>query len=153
MSITFHPANNYAFCAANNLNTIREEECLCVYDGHANSNCPYCKGTGVDRMEETPFEMNVANGNGWALLEILGITPDYSGCEDAQKFLDGVAFVRALNNVGHEPLVTEASEETGTGGCRIIHCGRTPEQVQRYLDTIEVIATEAKRRGVKITWG
>lgn len=153
MSITFSPANNYAFCKANNLNTTRDYECQCVYDGEAYPRCISCKGTGKDTVVETPFEVNLANGNAWALLEMLGINPDHCGSEEPQKFLDGVDFVRSLNNCGIEPLVTPNHQETGENGCRLIQCGRTPDQVAGYLDRITHVAAEAESRGVLVTWG
>lgn len=152
MSVTFMPANNMEYCEANNLVEKDSYPCQCV-DFPEQKPCRECGDKKVVEFPRYPFEANLANGNAAAVQNMLNMPDDYSGECDPQVILDGIAFIRALNNTGHEPLVTATTEEHNSGGLRVVHCGRTPEQVQRYLDAFERIALEACRRKVNIVWG
>ena len=114
--------------------------------------CRECKGTGEVSFDYFPFEANLANGNAHAVQEMLKMPTDYCGSCDPSIILEGISFVRALNNMGHEPLVTPTTEKQEEGHCRVINCGRSYEQVERYLQAFEEIALEAARRKVPVVW-
>ena len=152
MSITFFPADNMNYCDANGLTGETVYTCQCV-DFDCTKGCKECNETGKVSFPNYPFEANLANSNALAVLRMFGIEEEYCGSAPAEKFLEGIAFVRSLNAMGHEPLVKENETSRGKKGARIIECGRTAEQVANYLDTFEKIAMEAARRKVKIVWG
>ena len=156
MSITFMPADNCRYCDENKLTGETVYDCQCVDFPEMFSEakpCRECDGKGKVRFPCYPFEANLANGNAYAVMNMLRMPADYSGECNPQIVLDGIAFVRAMNAVGHEPLVTAPSEERGEGGCRMVHCGREPDQIERYMVAFEGIAMEAARRKVNVVWG
>lgn len=158
MSVTFHPVDNHAYCQEHNLVQWDEYECQCVDFPEMFSEarpCRDCDGSGKVCFERLPFEANLANGNAAAVQRILRMPLDYSGICDPQVILDGIEFIRAMQGCGYLPLVSETVETggEGTGECHMIHCGRTPDQVERYLVAFKEMAEEAKRRGVQIVWG
>ena len=157
MSVTFMPAGNMEYCDANSLTEKTVYDCQCVdfpemfpADGPP---CRDCGGKGKVEFPAYPFEANLANGNAHAVQAMLGMPLDYCGECGPQTILDGIAFVKALNATGCDPLVTPTTEEGGKGSVRIIHCGRTQEQIDRYLEAFEGIAMEAARRKVNVVWG
>ena len=103
----------------------------------------------VTTIERSP-ELNVANGNGMAILEMLGEVPDYCG-----SIATDVVF-RALA-VGSETAqaadVCEGVALSADGVApRFVTFGRTAEQVQRYNNVLLEIAEFAHANGGRIGW-
>ena len=57
MSVTIFPSNNLEYCRTNSLETVVEENCGC------DRGCEYCNGTGVWKVMNYPFELNLSNDN------------------------------------------------------------------------------------------
>lgn len=153
MSVTFSPAGNMDYCDTNKLTGETSYDCQCVdfYAPGPDAKCRTCEGKGKVTFPDYPFEANLSNGNAMDVLRMFGIEPHYEGEATAEQFLGGIAFVRAMNATGHEPLVKPTTREGGR--VQVIHCGRTPDQVERYLIEFEKIAMEAARRKVLVVWG
>ncbi len=154
MSITFMPVNNGHYCEANGLIDVEVYTCQCVdFPEMFPNRCHQCNFTGQVEFKNCRFEMNASNGNAMDLMRMLNMPVDYSGECDPQDILDGIAFIRAMNAVGHAPLVKETTETRGEAGCRVIECGRDQDHVERYMVRMHEIAMEAARRKVNVCWG
>lgn len=131
MSVTISIENNVPFIDENSpeLVTVRTYEDPCSPDGTAS-------------FKDYPFEVNLANGNFFALWQAIGLEADYCGAIEADVLL------AALSRFDVNSLVSE----TVVDG-RMVCCGRTIEQVSRYFWNVSLIAHEAKSRGELVTWG
>jgi len=106
-------------------------ECLCMGYG------------GPEQLPQPQFEMNVANGNAYALLEAIGQTPDYCGEVDPRDVL-----------VGLERLQPGALESADEQPAANVYCaGRSSEQVARYVAQLRKIALKARKYDRRVVWG
>lgn len=114
----------------------------CLPENHSNE-CELCQGYGGPaQLPEPQFELNVANGNGYALLEWMGLGAECAG--DAHPW----AILIALNTQDASPL---QSVDVDAG---VVHyCGRTAEQVARYVEKLRKIALKASDYDRKVVWG
>ncbi len=149
MGITFTINGNQDYCHVNGLAVAHSEPCQCADFPEMVDGCHSCRGTRVFTCTNYPFEMSVTGSNAFDLLEIFGvINADYSGTISAQRILDGVAYVRALIASGCDPMLRGAERVRN-----YIDCGRSPEQVERYMEAMYTMAMEAARRKEEIVWG
>jgi len=89
-----------------------------------------------------PFELNIANGNFYALFRELGLFDvDCCGSMSADELLG------RLNNLKPKNLV-----ESGYREGNVASCGRNIDQCTRYYWELRKIATEAKNRDKTIVW-
>lgn len=147
MSVTISIGGNRDYCIQNNLIQYDEYPCICAWnDNEADPACPDCKGTGIERFEVLPFELNVANGNFHMLWSALGLECDYCGSMHPHLI---ATILRSFD----PELLRRADRVEQDNGPMVVHCGTTPEQVQRYIETLTEIVNEAERREELIIWG
>jgi hypothetical protein len=90
-------------------------------------------------------ELNVANLNGFALLDWLGLPTVYAGEVLAADVLTAIALRQ-----GDESLMTAPDRELSP---RVWVGGRTRAQVERYVSVLTEIAETADRHGRTVLWG
>ena len=140
MSVTFKPEGNSRYCRENDLERRNPK-----YGGFV----------------ERPYEMNVANGNAKIILNWLRL--GYGGTVDRDPTSDldalhndteGVDPVVALKRIAElpDPDILSIPDMVDMGRVTVHYCGVRPEQAARYIKTLREIATEAKRRGVRLVW-
>ena len=160
MSVSIHPAGLYDPNSPLNEGDVRwrheEYSCLCVEfndDEKPDKHCHYCGGKGVIVRKSPPigWEANLANGNFSTIGNAIGFLDDpedmWGGSIHPQKLIDLLdAFDPSLG-------VRGGSDTQEEGKCRIIDCGCSPEQVDRYTRGLRLIAYVALSRGVDVEWG
>ena len=130
--------------------------------------CGYCYGTGKtkEHVSSAP-ELQVSNANGYAIQEMLGLDPDYSGhieTKDLPKILQKLIKIK---NTGVDPYVQDTTIEKpsmqrlpdqdgvariGKSGPTMIHGGRTHAQVERYIDKLIEIIRFAQQNNAILSW-
>ena len=136
MSVTLYIENNRQYVDENCPEQIEE----IVYD---------TPGYDLFIDRRYPFEMNLANGNFFALWSALDLEADY--CGEIHPNLVLGALKRKASRAASE-LVREASASREDGKCLMIDCGRSEGQVSRYFFRLREIASEALRRGEMLYW-
>jgi hypothetical protein len=98
------------------------------------------------------FDVNVSPSNAHLLLERLGYPagPDDELCGDATP--DEILGRALVGNVGQDDNGIPAATEKVPGGPTVIDCGVRAGYFTDRLDAIARLATEAKTRGVLVTW-
>ena len=146
MSVTILIANSKKYIDQNHPEMIKVEtyDCQCAYGGTPEDDCWECKGSGIVKFENYPYEMNLANGNFRTLWNSLGFSTE----EGLYGVMRPQAILKALKRTPYELIERESKQEGNvhTGG---IHTG----QAMRYLEVLEVIAREAEKREEVIIWG
>ena len=100
--------------------------------------------------EQDGPEVNMSNGNAWAVLEFIGVEPDYGGEIDAEELV-ALCAQKLIRDTAAPPAPGVPVTETQIpGGARIINWGR-PEGYReaRTLDLFK-LATHAGKR--KVRW-
>ena len=98
--------------------------------------------------DEEVDHLNVANGNfREAILPILDPKQELEN-----PFMGIMCPVKALSRVDGVLDATSLTSETKTEG-RMIHCGRSQEQVERYLSKLKQLCELAIEHGGKLGWG
>ena len=100
--------------------------------------------------------LNVANGNGYAIQQMIGIEQlDCCGSIDARTLLSRLATIDPRQHVRatRDNSGVEISDEGVRPVCRVIDCGLHVEQIERYVDALRAIAIGALARGEEVTWG
>lgn len=128
--------------------------------------CGSCHGYGGDSAKEDAYyarleeqgSLNVANANAaYIVREILNLSEEhiYNGSIDPQELLFKLSLVW-----NPEAGVVAPSEETwvrltqdGVGECRTINCGRSLDQIGRYLSQLRKLGELALEHGCKVVWG
>ena len=103
-----------------------------------------CQGYGGPPTEDLPsprYELNVANGNADALLRWLDLEGE-NACDGA------VLLCRLAIKRPSAGLLVQAVER----GARWTEHGRTPEQVARYVEALERIASRAAKWDTVVEW-
>lgn len=105
----------------------------------------------------TDLTMNVSNNNGFYILtDILNIdSPDAYGSVSAQHVLACAASYDASRGT-KETKTTQGVYLTPEGvspGATVTYCGRTREQVERYLESLTALAVAAQNKGEEVAWG
>lgn len=134
------------------------EMCGCRLDRSCGHFDCQCGGYGGPKNFPRPrYELNVANTNGLALLRFLNMDAEYYGSIDPDPMLAALAARRlSADELVEEPTVERLTRLSPQGidqGPLIHHCGRTRDQVDRYLEVLTRIAKMAKRIGREIVWG
>ena len=88
MTTTFYATS------ANHTPTYSERACTCLPD----SDCYFCKGDGYVSICDAP-ELCVSNSTAFHLLDLIGITPDYSGKISPDLIADLRRNILKLTNV------------------------------------------------------
>ena len=102
-----------------------------------------------------PFlEINVANGNAVALMEVLDPGADWVCGEWNTSSLIEVRrrILYAMNTKQKDSLVTPTVEHIGFGP-RMVVCGRDEDYVSRRLSQFLDLTKVALEHGFKVTWG
>lgn len=114
----------------------------CLPENHSNT-CELCQGYGGPaQLPEAQFELNMANGNAYAVLEWMGLGAECAG--DAHPW----AILLALNTQDASPL-----EAVDVDAGVVLYSGRTREQVARYITKLRKIAHKAAKYNRKVVWG
>jgi hypothetical protein len=99
--------------------------------------------------------LNVANGNVPAVLSLMGLDgADWVSGEIPAGSIPDIA--RRLLKIKNRPAAI--AERTCEGyedpdpGPRVIECGRSFEQVSRYVDVLLAMCAEASKSGASIVW-
>lgn len=136
--------------------------------GGEKEKCGYCEGKGktTEQVSSAP-ELDVSNANGYAIQEMLGLEPDYTGhieTEDLPKIMQRLIKIK---NTGVDPYVQDPSVEKpsmqrlpdkdgiariGAQGPTMYHGGRSHAQVERYIDKLIEIVMFAQKNNAIISW-
>lgn len=92
--------------------------------------------------------LNVSNGNASAIVEMLGV-PD-EGRLSASQVEHAILRVAAFPS---SVLVSSDLRDEAPGRVTIVHCGRSPEQIESYRQRLLVLLDRARRLGVGLAWG
>lgn len=181
-SMTFHPAT--LTTNSNGQQVIgfadQDEEDVECYICDGNGKDPYadegedlpcrrCNGKGYEKeMVGKGPEMNVANGNGYAIQQMLGLEPDEYGFIE-NKDLPGIMRKLMQLKNGDTSSHTRDSETTrgamgkgdtdgnvtsiGRKGPTMIDMGRSQGQVSSYIDRLMDIVKYAQEKGHHVSWG
>lgn len=131
--------------------------------------CGYCEGKGktMEHVSSAP-ELDVSNANGYAIQEMLGLEPDYTGHIEAEDLPKIMQRLIKIKNTGVDPYVQDPSVEKpsmqrlpdedgiariGTQGPTMYHGGRSYAQVERYIDKLIEIIRFAQKNNAIISWG
>lgn len=130
--------------------------------------CGMCKGKKeIEEWESTAGELNVANGNAFAICEMMGVEPDYSGAIKKEQFPEIRRRLIRLKNGDISPHVQDPTKEVGkmraykddTGqtsigrGATVYDSGRSHSQVERYIDKLLSMMDFAQKNDCDLTWG
>jgi hypothetical protein len=131
----------------------------------ANPNCPFCKGTGVEKASHEVGNptINLANENAKALFEILGLPFDNAGEMDIPTARR--AIMRAMSRGSYQQF--ERPEETQYGKPREVSPGvvdlkplrwhdpgLSEEKIKAYITRFaDFVAQVIQLGGSKIRWG
>jgi len=145
MSITFYPDYEYKM--------VKRPCTYCkVCDAETNED-PYC--TGYREDPDCPT-INMANGNAYAIMELLGCNLDYSGhvkVEDLPRIQR--AIIKARNVASVRTGATAEPYESGgpgTGQCRVVYCGRDDYYVSRRLSEFQELVEHCQEKGCGFYW-
>jgi len=144
--------------------------CYCVTSDttpKGQPDCPHCGGTGEARERHHEGQMNLANANARALLDLLGIEFDYCGeipCDQLPSIRRTLLSARTKGTAKahvEEPFrgrrlgsyVKEGNLSRISCGPLVISCGRSLEQLEGYLDRFEQLCLIAQENNSSITWG
>lgn len=152
MSVTITIADNALFLRDHRPEAISYDSypCMCLQraeDG-ADPDCGFCGGTGSERFEVLPFEINVANGNMRTLWNALGLEPG----EYLTGSIPAGDLLLALDAADADLIVRAERGQDAGPGPKIIHCGIVPRQAKSYLTALRKIAHEADDRCEEVTW-
>lgn len=122
-------------------------------------NMEYCKARGLityeildgESFEIYPFELNIANGNFSTFANALGLVDDEEGMYCGEVYPHKLKIL--LKELDPALAVRDGSEDYGQGGARIINCGLTEAQIQRYITELQSICDEAEKREELVVWG
>jgi hypothetical protein len=130
---------------------------------HTDFQCYGCKKTGIEKTKEKQeFEFNYSNSNALAMLEVLGLPPEYNGEISIPEMKR--ALIRAKNRSSLEKF--ERKEEILTRpreteeGVTELHApyfystGLSEYDIKDRLKSFERLLKEAEANGAKnIIWG
>ena len=130
---------------------------------HANGRCLYCKGEGVvvDRIRRE-VELNWSNANALAVLEVLGLEPDYSGSITVPEARRAVMRAKSRSSLSEferpEEVLTRPREvEEGVTELHspYLHSfSQSEDEIRRKIERFETLVREAEANGAKnILWG
>ena len=118
--------------------------------------CDYCHGEGtyIEQVCNTP-ELNMANGNAYALLREMGEDqPDCCGSWPYEKLVQ--MFGRAKVLQASPARMESTGSDTGgpgTGRCRVIEMGRSEEYVIDRAGRLAGVIRAALERKTGVCWG
>jgi len=115
-----------------------------VKPGASPMDCSCMGYGGPEQMPVPQFELNVANVNGADLLRHLGLPAECYGEADPQDILTALALRHGSNDLLE-------SEDRSEGN--VHECGRSADQVARYMAKLEKIAVKAAKYDRKVIWG
>lgn len=129
--------------------------------------CMYCSGTGkYEEYIPTGPELNVANSNAYAICQMLGIKPDYSGIIFNKDLPAIMRRLVQLKNTNINAYTVQSSISKGparhvkdgdidriTTGPTIVDFGRSNEQIMRYINQLMDLVKFAQQNNADISWG
>jgi hypothetical protein len=152
----------------------RKEEKQCwVCDGtgkdkYHGDTCDFCSGKGTynDTVSDAP-ELNVSNSNGFAIQEMLGLNPEYSGIIFNKDLPTYIRKLILLKNKGSQEYTKDSTTTQGpmkkvgtdqnitsiSRGPTMIDYGRSQTQVDRYIDELLKIMKFAQENNASLSWG
>jgi hypothetical protein len=138
-----------------------------TYQGR-NYTCRMCDGKGHYRETvSTAPELSVSNYNGYAIQEMLGLDPDYSGVILHDQIPEMIRRLIRLKNTSTEKYTEPPEVSRGTmqvrgqdqnittigSGPTMYSGGRSSEQVDRYIDELLQILQFAQKNNAVVNWG
>lgn len=147
MSVTIQIDGNRDYCDRAGLTKIEQVECYCGdCDQGFEPHCDSCGGTGKMLSATYPYELNIANSNWAALVAELGIA-------NPGRCYEGECWGHRLK-VAVKHVEPDALTKTGQFDVldALFEAGRSRQQVERYLQALEMIAQEAMRREERVIW-
>jgi len=144
MSITFYPSNDWQM-----------KEIPCTYCKVCDMDSdPFC--TGVIREPDCP-NINMANGNAYAMLALLGLpTDDCCGDVTAENLPSVLrAIIKAQNVSARRQDATATPYESGgpgTGQCRVVYCGRDEDYISMRLRELMTLAQHCQENDCGFYW-
>lgn len=136
-------------------------------DAEYNGPCRLCKGTKISKqwVSDAP-ELNVANANHAAILDMLGLPHDYSGVWTNDQLPAIMKKLVKLKNTDTSRHTEEPTTDLGkmlmrklngmdtiSRGPTMHNMGRSQEQVTRYIDTLMNMVKYAQEHGAGISFG
>jgi len=138
-----------------------------VYQGQKYT-CRMCDGAGhyKETVSLAP-ELSVSNSNGYAIQEMLGLEPDYSGFIPHDQIPEMIRRLVRLKNTSidrytEQPEVYRGAMRVRGQDQNITHVGsghtmysggRSSEQVNRYIDELLQILQFAQKNNAVVSWG
>ena len=151
MTITIYPTTNKHHPKA------KEQQCSCVdpmYDeyGKADPDCPYCDGTGVEIVRDSP-EVNMSNDNALTILRmVLGPTASYYGeikNSEIPKYLRKIMFLLNTN----KDIEKNVRADDFSSDKRMMSFGIDAEYIKDRLQTFRDILVYAQKHDEDVVWG
>ncbi len=155
-------------------NIKQEEKCwYCDGTGEEKYNdnvypCDRCGGKGVTlEVRSSAPELEVSNSNGYAIQEMLGLQPDYSGTiyhKDLPMIMRKLILLKNKGSKDHivAPSTSKGPMRTGTSqqgitqispGPTMHDLGRSQSQVDRYIEKMIELVQFAQKNNAHISWG
>lgn len=94
--------------------------------------------------------LNVANGNADVVFTMMGVDPYYCGTIKPEQLGAVLDSVQAQSPADY---LKPTTERRGAAGCRVIDCGRTWEQVERYRSALLEIINYCQDHNLAMHWG
>ena len=91
------------------------------------------------------LEVNMANGNACAVMQVLGIVPDYCGSIKAEELIEKINSVSSVDAGVRNPSI-----DIEPGHATIIDCGRTEEYLRERISQLKTLAEN--NLGITICW-
>lgn len=107
-----------------------------------------------DGFDWVDHSVNLANGNAYQALRLLGIEPDYCGEHDAADFV--ARCMLAIVECAEDDAVGTPSVSTGgpgTGTATWTECGKAPGYWAQRFEALAELGAIARDGGCAITWG
>jgi len=131
---------------------------------------PYPESDPDYEIDESELpKLNLSNSNAGVLLDLLDIplAPAYSGCIEVHEMDALIAKLLIIGNKdsarsrvlrdftsSQDTRVEQVNGLTTIGkGPKVIDCGLSDTQVQRYTQTLLSLLTQAKQQGYRVFWG
>lgn len=125
--------------------------------------CPYCRGTGVHaRKVRREREINWSNTNAMAMMEVLGIEPEYSGSMTVPEARRAIMKAKSRSSLKkferpEENLTRPRETEDGVTELHspfFYSQGLSEADIRERMESFEALVDEASANGAKnVMWG
>lgn len=91
------------------------------------------------------LEVNMSNGNACAVMQVLGIVPNYCGSIKAEELIEKINSVSSVDAGVRNPSIDKEP-----GCATMIDCGRTEEYLRNRISQLKTLAEN--NLGLEICW-